>query len=100
MSLLALGVKIARCQGIIHELLYSSTSLALPDQVRHSCVQTLGNQLGEVGEEIKALNVGILTTPQPERETLTFRYVDKGGGIERERGSQIFERTLSSFIPD
>lgn len=51
---LGLGVKLARCQGDIHELLYSSTSLALPDHVRHSRVQILENQLGEIGGEIKA----------------------------------------------
>lgn len=53
-SFLELGVKIARCQGDIHELLYSSTSLALPDHVRHSRVQILESQLGEIGGEIKA----------------------------------------------
>lgn len=53
-SFLGLGVKLARCQGDIHELLYSSTSLVLPDHVRHSRVQILENQLGEVGGEIKA----------------------------------------------
>lgn len=52
-SFLGLGVKLARCQGDIHELLFSSTSLALPDQVRHSRVQILENQLGGIGAEIK-----------------------------------------------
>lgn len=96
--LLALGVKIARCQGNIHELLYSSTSLALSEQVRHSRVQILESQLGEVGEEIKSLNVGVLTGPQPERPTLTFGHVGTNGEVEHERSSQRFERTISSFI--
>lgn len=52
-SLLGMGVKVARCQGSIHELLYSSTSLTLPDHVRHWRVQSLESQLGELGEEIK-----------------------------------------------
>lgn len=50
---LRLGVKLARCQGDIHELLFSTTSLALPDHVRHSRVQILENQLGEIGAEVK-----------------------------------------------
>lgn len=58
--LLALGVKVARCQGNTHELLYSSTSLALSDQTRHSRVQILETQLGEVGEEIKSSIVSVL----------------------------------------
>lgn len=58
--LLALGVKVARCQGNTQELLYSSTSLALPDETRHSRVQILESQLGEVGEEIKSSIVSVL----------------------------------------
>lgn len=58
--LLAMGVKIARCQGNIYELLYSPASGALPDHIRHSRVQVLENQLGEVGQEVKALNASIL----------------------------------------
>lgn len=58
--LLAMGVKIARCQGNIHELLYSPASGALPDHIRHSRVQVLENQLGEVGQELKALNASLL----------------------------------------
>lgn len=58
--LLALSVKIARCQGNIHELLYSQTSLALPDQARYSRVQALGAQLGEVGKNISASIVSVL----------------------------------------
>lgn len=52
-SFLGMGVKVARCQGNMHELLYSSTSLTLPDHVRHSRVQILETQLGELGEEIR-----------------------------------------------
>lgn len=51
---LDLGVRLARCQGDIHELLYSSTALALLDHVRHSRINILEKQLGEVGEEIRA----------------------------------------------
>lgn len=60
--LLALSVKIARCQGSIQEFLYSPTSLALPDQTRHSRAQILETQLGGVGEDIRASIVSILAT--------------------------------------
>lgn len=53
-SFLDMGVKVARCQGNIHELLYSSTSLTLPDHVRQSRVHILDTQLGELSEEIRA----------------------------------------------
>lgn len=58
LSFLGLSEKAARCQGNIHEILLSSTSLALPDHIRHSRVQVIGIQLEEFGEELKILNVG------------------------------------------
>lgn len=57
--LLALSVKIARCQGNIQELLYSQTSLTLSDQTRCSRVQALEAQLGDVGKNISASIVSV-----------------------------------------
>jgi len=93
MSLLALGVKIARCQGNIHELLYSSTSLVLPDQTRYSRVQILENQLVELGEEIEASIVSVLTALMRTShwKTLTFGNIENCRKTGHWRGSYTFK---------